>query len=95
MPVVLVFFFVDSVCIVEQLIEQLVEKWRHTVVEILRMERVLFHLVELVALENETQKPVMGLLQALEVVLEHLILSLNDLYLSECELGVEAILDVV
>ena len=64
-------------------------------VEILRMERVLFHLVELVALENETQKPVMGLLQALEVVLEHLILSLNDLYLSECELGVEAVLDVV
>lgn len=82
-------------CIVEQLIEQLVEKWRHTVVEILGMERVLFHFMELVALKNETQEPIMSLFQALKVVLEHLIFSLDDLYLSQGKLGVEAVLDVV
>ena len=57
-------------------------------VQILGVERILLHFVELMALENKTQKPVMSLLQALQVVLEHLILGLNDLYLSECELGV-------
>ena len=57
-------------------------------VQILGVERILLHFVELMALENKTQKPVMSLLQALQVVLEHLILGLNDLYLSECELGI-------
>ena len=57
-------------------------------VQVLGVERILFHFVELMALENKTQKPVMSLLQALQVVLEHLILGLNNLYLSECELGI-------
>ena len=57
-------------------------------VQILGVERILLHFVELMALENKTQKPVMSLLQALQVVLEHLILGLNNLYLSECELGI-------
>ena len=57
-------------------------------VQVLGVERILLHFVELMALENKTQKPVMSLFQALQVVLEHLILGLNDLYLSECELGV-------
>ena len=57
-------------------------------VQILGVERILLHFVELMALENKTQKPVMSLFQALQVVLEHLILGLNDLYLSECELGI-------
>ena len=64
-------------------------------VEILGMERVLFHFMELVALKNETQEPIMSLFQALKVVLEHLIFGLDDLYLSQGKLGVEAVLDVV
>ena len=57
-------------------------------VQVLGVERILLHFVELMALENKTQKPVMSLFQALQVVLEHLILGLNNLYLSECELGI-------
>ena len=57
-------------------------------IQVLGVERILLHFVELMALENKTQKPVMSLFQALQVVLEHLILGLNDLYLSECELGI-------
>ena len=57
-------------------------------IQVLGVERILLHFVELMALENKTQKPVMSLFQALQVVLEHLILGLNNLYLSECELGI-------
>jgi hypothetical protein len=53
------------------------------VVEVLGVERILLHFVELVALENKTQKSVVSLFQALQVVLEHLVFSLDHLDFSE------------
>ena len=79
----MIFFLVDGVRVVEEFVKQFVEKWRHAVVEVLGVERILLHFVELVALENKTQKSVASLFQALQVVLEHLVFSLDHLDFSE------------
>ena len=51
--------------------------------------------MELVALKDITQESVMSFFEALQIVLEHLVLSFDDLHLTKSKLGVQAVLDVI
>lgn len=78
----LVFFGVDGVSVIQKLVQDVIEKGRDAMVQVLRVERVLLHLMELVALKDITQESVVGFLEAFQVVLEHLVLGFDDLNLT-------------
>lgn len=76
-------FFHSLGSLVEQFIKNLIEKIGDTIVEVLRVQRILLHLGEPVSLENERCESVVGLLETVQVVLEHLVSCLQDLNLPE------------
>jgi len=78
----LVFFGVDGVRVIQKFVQDVIEKGRDSMVQVLRVERVLLHFMELVALKDITQESVMSFLEAFQVVLEHLVLSFDDLNLT-------------
>ena len=81
--------------IVEQLVKDVIEKGWDAVVQVLGMERVLLHFMELVPLKDVTQESVVSFFEALEIVLEHLVFCFDDLHFSESELRVQAVLDII
>ena len=59
------------------------------------MDRVLLHLAVSMSLENVAQESIMSLFEALEVVLEDFVLSLQYLHLSQRQRRVQPVLDLV
>jgi len=51
--------------VVKERIQDLIEQLWHSIVQILGVERVLLHFLELMVLEEIAQEPIMGLLHAL------------------------------
>ena len=59
------------------------------------MHRVLLHLVEDISLENVAEEALVGLLEALKVILECLGLSLEHPHFSERQSGVQSVADLI
>ena len=81
----LVLLFVEErgwTAAVEQFVEDAVELPGHSVLQISAVDWILLHLAVRLPLENVAQETVVGLLETLEVVLEHLIFRFQHLHLS-------------
>jgi hypothetical protein len=81
--------------VVHQGVEDLVEETRHAVVQVLRVEGVLLHLLELMVLEQIPKESIMRLFQALQIILKHFIVSIQILDLPQRQLGVQSWVDLV
>jgi hypothetical protein len=81
--------------VVQQLVEYFIEQWRDSVVQVLRVQGILLHLLELVILEEVAKEPIMRFFEASKIVLEHFIIRIQILNFTQGELGVKTWLDLV
>lgn len=84
-------FVVDKGATVQKFVQDTIELPRHSVLQVVAVNRILLHLSKAVALDDEAEEAVVGLFEALEIVLEYFVLGFEHLNFPEGESSVEAV----